>query len=550
MKPDNIRDIIACTALYRPGPLEGGMVDGYIECKHGRRTPNYPHPVMEEVLGETYGVMVYQESIMRILNRLGGIELSSAYACIKAISKKKGDIIDARRIDFLRGAQEKGLSKEKAEEIFKLIVLFGGYGFNKSHSAAYAQVTYQTAYLKQYYPAEFMAALLSSEIDDGNKRDMLVDHIADARKLGVPVLPPDVNQGQADFGVVEGKIVFGLTAIKGLGRGAAEEIVRVRTAEGPFKDLFEFCERVDSRAVTRAAIEKMIKAGAMDSLGRFRRAAMFHALPRAIAAAEEKAADRRRGQKSIFDMFGGDDDSDAGEAGLLARHESLPEMPEWSELERLKHEKEALDFYISSHPLAQFDEQLRRFRTHGAAECAKASLTSEIRIGGMVTEIIPKMVAKGRNAGNRWAIVRVEDFTGSIKCILWSETFARFKDEVKLDDILLFEGKVEWREGSTEPDLIVSNVTSLEQAKRELCNGVVLRLPYTDDPDVPRKFQAVAGVLKRSRGSVPVYLAVHDPNGRIATYRLGSDYTIDPHQLRVEEVEMLLGPGSVLFTAR
>src|SRR5207237_6437443 len=196
-----------------------GMVDEYIECKHGRKKPEYAHPLMEEVLSETYAVMVYQEQVMRMLNLMGGIELSSAYACIKAISKKKMDIIDARRADFITGAQERGMPAEKAEEIFGMIVEFGGYGFNKSHSAVYAYVSYHTAYLKHYYPAEFMAALLSSEIDDGNKRTMLVEHVADARKLGIEVLPPDVNRGMADFDVHNNRIIFGLAAIQGLGRG-------------------------------------------------------------------------------------------------------------------------------------------------------------------------------------------------------------------------------------------------------------------------------------------------------------------------------------------
>src|SRR6516225_8598701 len=199
MKPDNIRDLIATNALYRPGPLGGGMVDAYVNRKHGRERPAYPHPIMEEILGETHGVMAFQEQVMRILNRLGGIELSSAYACIKAISKKKHDIIDQRRAEFLRGAQERGVSEATAREIFDLITFFGGYGFNKSHSAAYAQVGYQTAYLKAHYPAEFMAALFSSEIEDGNKRHIMVPHIEDARRLGPEVLPPDINAGEVEF---------------------------------------------------------------------------------------------------------------------------------------------------------------------------------------------------------------------------------------------------------------------------------------------------------------------------------------------------------------
>src|SRR5207245_3692199 len=207
---DGIRDIIASTALYRPGPLQGGMVDMYIDCKHGREKPTYPHPIMAEILEETYGIMVYQEQVMRILNRLGGIELSSAYACIKAISKKKHDIIDQRRAEFIKGAQERGMSETTACEIFDLIVHFGGYGFNKSHSAAYSILGYQTAYLKAHYTPEFMAALLSSEIEDSNKRDDLVLHIEDARRLGAEVLPPNVNTGAVDFAVAGGRILFGL----------------------------------------------------------------------------------------------------------------------------------------------------------------------------------------------------------------------------------------------------------------------------------------------------------------------------------------------------
>ena len=349
MRPDNIRDIIALMALYRPGPLEGGMVEDYINVKHGRQRPSYAHPVLEEVLRETYGVMVYQEQIMRILNRLGGIELSSAYACIKAISKKKFDIIDQRRAEFVKGAQERGLDRRAAEEIFELIVKFGGYGFNKSHTAAYAHIGYQTAYLKTHFTPEFMAALLSSEIDDGNKRDILVQHIDDARRLGVEVLAPNVNASESEFSVYRGKIVFGLTAIKGCGRGASEEIARVRDLGGRYKDLYDLSERVDHKVVPRSALEKLIKAGALDSFGAHR-AQLLAILPRALQAADERQTDRRLGQRNLFDAFAGE----AGGGGVaLAPAEPLPDVPPWSETEKLKYEKEVLDFYFSSHPLAQ-----------------------------------------------------------------------------------------------------------------------------------------------------------------------------------------------------
>jgi len=540
MKPDNIRDLIAVLALYRPGPLEGGMVDEYVECKHGRRQPVYPHPVMAEVLGETHGVMVYQEQIMRILNRLGGIELAKAYACIKAISKKNFEIINARKADFVAGAIEREMSEEKANEIFDLIVKFGGYGFNKSHTAAYAQIGYQTAYLKTHYTAEYMAALLSSEIDDGNKRDVFIDHIADSRRLGIDVLPPDVNRGLADFDVQNNRIIFGLTAIKGLGRGAAEEIVRARNAGGKFKDLFDFCERVDRRVVQKAAVEKMIMAGAFDQLGK--RAAQFAAVTKAYTAADERADERKRGQGGLFDDTG--DDTDTGGAV-----QGLPDVPEWPETERLKFEKEALDFYISSHPLAEHEEQLRRFRTHDAGDLAKGGKNgAEARVGGMITNLNVRTANKGRNVGRKYAMFRIEDFTGSVRCIMWSDEYSRFKDLVDSDLVALFEGVLNWAADRAEPDFAVKKVITIDEARTEFSKSMVLKLPYTDDPDVLRKLDAVGGILKRSRGHCPVYLSVRDGNGKQVQMKLSEEYRVNPAAVKLEELEMLLGAGAVVFS--
>lgn len=548
MKPDNIRDLIAVLALYRPGPLGGGMVDSYVNRKHGREQWDYPHPVLKEILDETYGVMVYQEQIMRILNRLGGIELSKAYACIKAISKKIQEKIDATRQDFLSGALERGVSREVAEDIFAKIVYFAGYGFNKSHTAAYAQIGYQTAYLKTHFTAEFMAALLSSEIEDSNKRDIMVDHIADARKLGVIVEPPNVNRGQPDFDVVDGRILFGLTAIKGLGRHAAEEIVRAREAGGPFRDLFDLCERVDLRIVKAAALEKVIKAGGMDCFAPNRRAALLQALPRAIEAAEQKAIDRRRGQRSIFDLFADGADNSAAAATPLP--DLLPDVEEWNELEKLKFEKEALDFYISSHPLAQFDAQLCRFRTHTIAELNRLDERSEARIGGMLVELTPKIVSKGRNQGNRWAILRVEDLTGSVKCITWTDAYQRYKDLLVPDAILLFEGHLEWREGSNEADFIVEKVMTLDQARADLTNEMLIRIAYGDDEETLGKIDRLQKLLPNYRGQTPVWLVIHDAAGRSARMRLGRQFWINPAAVRMDELEHVLGPGSVRFHGR
>jgi DNA polymerase-3 subunit alpha len=542
MKPDNIRDLIAVLALYRPGPLGGGMVDAYVNRKHGRETWGYPHPVMKEILDETYGVQVYQEQVMRLLNRLGGIELSKAYAAIKAISKKKQDVIDASKADFVKGAVERGLNRETAEEIFGLIEKFGSYGFNKSHTAAYAQIGYQTAYLKTHYTAEFMAALLSSEIDDGNKRLVMVDHIADAKKLGVDVLPPDINSGQPDFDVKNGQITFGLTAIKGLGRGAAEEIVRARAQGGRFKDLFDFCERVDGRIVSKAAVERVIKAGAMDAFGR--RSALTLAVEKAFSAAEQRMADRKRGQKNFFDLFDGGDEAEANGAPAGGHH-GLPDIAEWPEVEKLKYEKEALDFYISSHPLAQYDDQLRRFRTHTAAECVKLPQGSSVLLAGMITGLQHRTVQKN---GKRWAMLFLEDFTGQAKCILWSEVFLQFQNVIQDDAIVLFEGTLEWRDGSSTGDVIVKRVLDVDQAKREMTRVMLLRMTYADDAETLHKFEGLKGVLTRSRGRCPVHLSVRDKGGNVAELKLANDYAVDPNKVIVEDLEKILGPGNVIFT--
>lgn len=541
MKPDNIRDLIAVLALYRPGPLEGGMVDEYVECKNGRRQPVYPHPVVEEVLSETYGVMVYQEQIMRMLNRMGGIELAKAYACIKAISKKKQEIIDERKVDFEKGCVERGMMAEKANEIFDLIVKFGGYGFNKSHTAAYAQIGYQTAYLKTHYTAEYMAALLSSEIDDGNKRDVFIDHISDARKLGIDVLPPDVNRGLADFDVQNNRIIFGLTAIKGLGRNAAEEIVRARNEGGKFTDLFDFCDRVDRRVVQKGAVEKMIQAGAFDVFAK--RSAQFAAVTKAYTVADERADEKRRGQGGLFDEMDGADAADDGP------NTGLQDIPEWPETERLKFEKEALDFYISSHPLAQHDQQLARFRTHDCGPLAKNGKAGvEGRVGGMITNFEARTANKGRNIGRKYAMFRIEDFTGSLRAMMWSDEYSRFKDIVCSDYVGLFEGTLVWGEGRAEPDFQVKKVITIEEARAEFTKSMVLKLAYTEDDDELRKLEAVSLILKRYRGSCPVFLSVRDAAGKQVQMKLNDEYKVNPALLKLEELELVLGQGSVIFS--
>jgi DNA polymerase-3 subunit alpha len=537
MRPDNIRDIIALMALYRPGPLGGGMVDAYINRKHGRERPAYAHPVMEEILAETYGVMVYQEQVMRILNRLGGIELSSAYACIKAISKKKQEIIDQRRSEFLEGAVARGVAEDVARDVFDQITYFGGYGFNKSHTAAYAHVGYQTAYLKANYSPEFMAALLSSEIEDGNKRDIMVEHYEDARRLGCPVQLPNINTDCSDFTVADGKLLFGLVAIKGLGRGAAEEIVRARDEQGPFRGFLDFCERIDLRLVPRAAIERMIKAGAFDCFGA-RRAQLMDLLPRALQAASEVQQDRRHGQGSLFDT------ADGTAAAAEDAAEALRDIPEWSSSEKLAYEKEALDFYVSSHPLAHQEEVIRRFSTHAIHDLAGLDANQEVLIGGMLTQIRLQNTKKARNGNSRYLRCKLEDLSGAAECVMWPDDFVRHKDQVQEGHICFVAATVERTREA--PGLVITRLMTIDQVQRERTTGLVLALSLKDHDAA--HLDAVAQALRRTPGACPVFLSITDAAGKRSLLKTGQEFRVNPATLSKGELEMILGPGRVEFS--
>ena len=420
MKPDSFRDIIATNALYRPGPLEGGMVDEYVAVKHGRKKAEYKHEILKDVLEETHGVMVYQEQVMRILNRLGGIPLAKAYTCIKAISKKKQAIIDANREEFLAGSRKQGLTKKAADEFWYMITMFAGYGFNKSHSTAYALIAYQTAYLKAHYPVEFMAALLSGDIPARNfkRKDSLVEHLEDCERMGIEVVPPSVNTSDVDFTVGEGKIYFGMSAIKGCGGSAAEAIVAAREKDGPFRDMFDFCERVETSSCNRAAIETLIKAGAFDCFGA-RRSQLLAVLDRAIQSGAAALADRRSGQKSLFGAM-----DEEEEAEPVA---DLPDIPEIEQRERLLMEKEVLGFYLSSHPLAEHEKALASFCSHKTDEIGSLSDRAEVIMGGMLSSLKFAHVKRVRAGATHTKYVNfdLEDTAGSIRCILWPEDFAK-----------------------------------------------------------------------------------------------------------------------------
>ena len=540
MKPDHFHDIIATNALYRPGPLEGGMVDDYVAVKHGRKTPEYKHPVLEEVMAETHGVMVYQEQVMRILNRLGGISLAAAYTCIKAISKKKEALIAENYGTFIEGATGNGLSNKDANDIWELIIKFAGYGFNKSHSTAYALIAYQTAYLKANYPVEFMAALLTGDIPGRNfvRKDSLVEHLEDCRRMDIEVLPPDVNHSHVAFAVREGKIYFGLSAIKGCGESAAEAIVMARQANGIFKDLFDFCERVEATLCNRASVESLIKAGAFDSLG-FNRRQLTDVLDRAIQAGQSALADRRTGQKNLF---GGMEETE-DEPSL-----SMPSVAEFEEREKLLYEKEVLGFYLTSHPLSEFADKLSTFCSYSTTDVGNLPDRTEVILGGMISSIKLAHTKNPRpDQPSKYANFDLEDMQGSIRCILWPDGYQQQGDLVQPETILLVRGALERRGGGDEANLIVNELIPLDSVESRFTSGIVVKLNERQhEADIVNKVREIVRGYPGNR-DLRFVIDLNDDR-RVHLQSHGTRIQISSELTgRLEE---LLGPGGIqLLTA-
>lgn len=544
MKPDKFNDIIATSALYRPGPLEGGMVMTYVDVKNGREPLPKVHPIMDEVLEETYGVMVYQEQVMRILNRLGGIELSQSYQCIKAISKKKLETIAQYRSQFIEGAKQNGLDEKKAIELFGMIEKFAGYGFNKSHSTAYGALAYETAYFKARYPVEFMAALLSCEMEDTDK---ILEHIDDCRRMNIPLLPPDVNHSEVEFAVRGDKIAFGLGAIKGVGEQAVGAIVAEREANGPFKSIFDLAERVDPKQLSKSVLELLVKVGACDGLGG-RRSQLHAVIERAVQSAAARQRDKQRGQMNLF----GGDESQGGDAGVDAGITMLPDVPAWTNREQLNYEKEALGFYLTSHPLTELAEQIATYATHQAKDLIELEDGAEIVLGGMVSSIKRATTKKpSRNGHTKYVNFDFEDPSGIVRCIMWPEEFSRLGEKVEPEAVRFLRGKVDKR--NREPNVIVDALWTLEEVEKEFTRQIAIK--FQRGLHDSRVVNRVRDILQNHPGRSEVMVVVDtadeaQPSQRlrfIAQKPIGMKVSCT-RELRTE-LNDVLGPGHLHFLA-
>jgi DNA polymerase III subunit alpha len=525
LRPNCIEDIVALVAMYRPGPME--QIPKFIERKHGRTKVEYEHPLMEAVLKETYGIMVYQEQVMRIASDLAGFSLGEADILRRAMGKKSAELMAEQRKKFVDGALARGIAEKKADKIFSLMEQFAGYGFNKSHAAAYAIIAYQTAYLKANYPVEFMAALLTSETNDTDK---IVKYIEECRVMGLEVLPPDVNESSSDFTVVGDKIRFGLVAVKNVGETAIQSILTARRNEGKFHTLYDFCERVDLRLVNKRVVESLIKCGAFDSLGA-RRAQLAAVVDKAMEAAASAQRDRAHGQVSLLDVLS---------ASGTARREAppLPNLPEWDRSQLLTAEKETLGFYITGHPLAEYRATLDRYATATTETLPSLPDKSTARLGAIVTAV--KEIST--KSGDRMAFVTLEDLNGTVESVVFPDVYRSSMLHLAKDSAVLVKGQVDIGEDGSAK-LLVSEVRSLTLP----ANGGAPLVEVTLSAAAANSegLRRLEAILKAHPGSSPLRLNLELPEGDRVTIAPAASLAVMAGEKLTQALEAEFGSGCV-----
>jgi len=545
LKPQRIEDIIAMVALYRPGPMD--LIEDFVNRKHGRSAIAYEHPLMEQVLQETYGIMVYQEQVMRLAADLAGFSLGEADTLRKAMGKKDRELMATQREKFITGCKANKIDGRKAERIWDLIEKFAGYGFNKSHAACYGVVAYQTAYLKANYPTEFMAALLTSEME---KTDKIVQYVEETRAMGLRVEPPDVNVSRADFTVAGEAIHFGLAAIKNVGATAIESIVRTREADGRFAALDDFCARVDLRLVNRRVVECLIKAGAFDSL-QSTRAGLLAALDQAMDSGQRQQRDREEGQVSLFDVLGGGGAKPAAAPAAAAR------VPEWPQEELLAYEREVLGFYLSGHPLEQYRDVARRIGALGAADLTTRSTGARVLLLGQVSAFSESTT----KSGNRMAFATLELVDGSVPLTIFPEPYRSCAGALRHKGPVIVRGRAD--DSDKGRVVLAEEIKPLEEAMGNLApaghgqgNGTGtgtgpgaaahacrIRVSAASEA-LPDLLASVKAACREHEGRTPLFLHVLLPEQEVVL-RI-KELAVDPASDLVTKVEGLLGPGSIL----
>ena len=538
-KPETVEDLTALNALYRPGPIQGGMIDDFIERKWGRRKVEYMLPELEGILKETLGVIVYQEQVMQIANVVASYSLGEADLLRRAMGKKNADEMAKQRERFMSGAAALGHPKGIAGELFDQMEKFAGYGFNKSHSAAYALLAYQTAYLKTHYPVEFMAALLTSET---SKPENVVKYIGECKEMGIAVEPPDVQVSGAQFTPHGDAIRFGLAAVKNVGGNAIESIIKAREeAGGRFSTFWEFCERVDLRVMNSRVIQSLIKAGALDSLGK--RGQLFGAVDKAMERAQKAQKDAAQGQAGLFGLF---NDSPAHGHG----HDDLPKVADWEEAERLANEKEVLGFFVSGHPLDKYAEKLRNLT--GVISTAEAlerkppekrwgqqnDPADEIQVAGMIHGL---RVQKSRRDQKLYAQASLEDATGKIELICFSRDYERLSAQLKIEAPVLIRGTLMGEEDSA-PKISVSQIQALEEVKVKLPSGIRIRINL--DRVTEEALAELKNAAEASPGPGKVMLHL-EKKGEYAVILEPEQMSVAADRGWVERVEELTGKGTV-----
>ena len=525
-QPSRIEDLTALNALYRPGPIQGGMIDDFIERKWGRRAVQYDLPELKELLEETYGVIVYQEQVMQISNRLAGYSLGDADLLRRAMGKKKAEEMAQQRERFVKGALERGFPQKKIEKIFDLMEQFAGYGFNKSHSAAYAYLAYVTAYLKAHYPVDFLAALLTSETGNTAK---VVKYINECREMNIQILPPDVNASEWSF-TPDGDhaIRFGMGAVKNVGQSAVEAVARAREEVGRFHSLHQFCEKVDTGAVNRRMIESLIKAGAMDTLEGTRSQKMA-VVEGAMEGGQRSQRDRASGQEGLFGEAHGPDESHAA---------PLPNVPEWIDKEKLAGEKEMLGFWVTGHPLDRYADKITDLATHDSSTLEGLSKGAEVSLCGVLTAI----TRKRNREGKPWVALTLEDRSGSVEAMVFTTSYERLAPEIVEDRAVLVRGLALEPEENARPKISIQDIVTLDNARVDLPAVIAIRV-WLGKNGKADKAQALEDLFKRKPGDTQVRLRLELP--REFSVMLDVAAKVKPDKEFRAVVEEICGPEAI-----